>query len=60
LEEKVYTFWDYFGNAYGSYAGLRMGHFLLSRTPTAASLLPVSTLMYMGKNKRSCFGIELN
>ena len=30
-EEKIYTFWDYFRNAYGRDAGLRIDHFLLSR-----------------------------
>lgn len=29
-EEKVYTFWDYFRNAFGRNAGLRIDHFLLS------------------------------
>ena len=29
-EEQVYTFWDYFRNAYGRDAGLRIDHFLLS------------------------------
>jgi exodeoxyribonuclease-3 len=28
-EEKIYTFWDYFRNAYGRGAGLRIDHFLL-------------------------------
>lgn len=28
--EAVYTFWDYFRNAYGRNAGLRIDHFLLS------------------------------
>jgi exodeoxyribonuclease III len=28
-EEKIYTFWDYFRNAYGRDAGLRIDHFLL-------------------------------
>lgn len=28
--ETVYTFWDYFRNAYGRNAGLRIDHFLLS------------------------------
>ena len=27
---KIYTFWDYFRNAYGRDAGLRIDHFLLS------------------------------
>ncbi len=29
-EEKIYTFYDYFRNAYGRDAGLRIDHFLLS------------------------------
>jgi exodeoxyribonuclease-3 len=29
-EEIIYTFWDYFRNAYGRNAGLRIDHFLLS------------------------------
>jgi exodeoxyribonuclease-3 len=35
--EKIYTFWDYFRNAYGRDAGLRIDHFLLS--PQAEKLL---------------------
>lgn len=29
-KEKIYTFWDYFRNAYARNAGLRIDHFLLS------------------------------
>ena len=29
-DERIYTFWDYFRNAYGRNAGLRLDHFLLS------------------------------
>ena len=29
--ERIYTFWDYFRNAYSRNAGLRIDHFLLSR-----------------------------
>lgn len=29
-DEAIYTFWDYFRNAYGRDAGLRIDHFLLS------------------------------
>lgn len=36
-EEVIYTFWDYFRNAYGRNAGLRIDHFLL--TPDLASKL---------------------
>ncbi|HVU98386.1 MAG TPA: exodeoxyribonuclease III [Puia sp.] len=35
--ETIYTFWDYFRNAYGRNAGLRIDHFLLS--PTVAKRL---------------------
>lgn len=31
-DQKIYTFWDYFRNAYGRDAGLRIDHFLLSPT----------------------------
>jgi exodeoxyribonuclease-3 len=31
-EQIIYTFWDYFRNAYGRNAGLRIDHFLLSPT----------------------------
>jgi exodeoxyribonuclease-3 len=30
--ERIYTFWDYFRNAYGRDAGLRLDHFLLNKT----------------------------
>ena len=33
--EKIYTFWDYFRNAYGRDAGLRIDHFLLAPTVKA-------------------------
>lgn len=29
--ERIYTFWDYFRNAYGRDAGLRIDHFLLNK-----------------------------
>jgi exodeoxyribonuclease-3 len=29
-DERIYTFWDYFRNAFGRDAGLRLDHFLLS------------------------------
>jgi exodeoxyribonuclease III len=37
-DEKIYTFWDYFRDAYGRDAGLRIDHFLLS-PPLAKRLL---------------------
>ena len=36
-DEKIYTFWDYFRNAYGRDAGLRIDHLLLN--PAATSRL---------------------
>jgi exodeoxyribonuclease III len=33
-KEVIYTFWDYFRNAYGRNAGLRIDHFLLSPSLT--------------------------
>ena len=36
-DERIYTFWDYFRNAWGRDAGLRIDHFLLS--PSLASRL---------------------
>jgi len=32
MDETIYTFWDYFRNAYGRDAGLRIDHLLLSPT----------------------------
>lgn len=40
--EKIYTFYDYFRNAYGRDAGLRIDHFLLS--PTLAERLEAATV----------------
>ncbi|MDO7841940.1 exodeoxyribonuclease III [Sphingomonas immobilis] len=34
-DETIYTFWDYFRNAYGRNAGLRIDHLLLSPSLTA-------------------------
>jgi exodeoxyribonuclease-3 len=36
-DERIYTFWDYFRNAFGRNAGLRIDHLLLS--PTVAERL---------------------
>jgi exodeoxyribonuclease-3 len=36
-EEKIYTYWDYFRNAFGRDAGLRIDHLLLN--PAAAPRL---------------------
>ncbi|ARP98749.1 exodeoxyribonuclease III [Pseudorhodoplanes sinuspersici] len=36
-DERIYTFWDYFRNAFGRNAGLRLDHFLLS--PSVAKRL---------------------
>ena len=36
-DERIYTFWDYFRNAYGRDAGLRIDHLLLSPAVAGAS-----------------------
>ena len=36
-DERIYTFWDYFRNAWGRNAGLRLDHLLLS--PSVAGRL---------------------
>jgi exodeoxyribonuclease-3 len=36
-DEAIYTFWDYFHNAYARNAGIRIGHFLLN-APAAKML----------------------
>ena len=38
--ERIYTFWDYFRNAWGRDAGLRIDHLLLS--PSLASRLAIA------------------
>jgi exodeoxyribonuclease III len=40
--ERIYTFWDYFRNAYGRNAGLRIDHFLLNKK--AAPRLQAATV----------------
>ena len=40
--ERIYTFWDYFRNAYGRDAGLRIDHLLLS--PALASVLKAANV----------------
>ena len=39
-DEPIYTFWDYFRNAWGRNAGLRIDHFLLN--PAVAKRLPAA------------------
>jgi exodeoxyribonuclease III len=41
-DEKIYTFWDYFRNAYGRDAGLRIDHLLLS--PSVAKRLTAANV----------------
>lgn len=45
-EETIYTFWDYFRNAYGRNAGLRIDHFLLS-PPLQSRLLAAGVDRYV-------------
>ena len=37
--ERIYTFWDYFRNAWGRNAGLRLDHLLLSKRRRASTLV---------------------
>ncbi|MYM34784.1 exodeoxyribonuclease III [Duganella sp. FT94W] len=46
-DEKIYTFWDYFRNAYGRDAGLRIDHLLLS-----PSLAPTLTKAEVDRHVR--------
>lgn len=46
-DEKIYTFWDYFRNAYGRDAGLRIDHLLLS-----PSLAPTLTKAEVDRDVR--------
>lgn len=51
--ERIYTFWDYFRNAYGRDAGLRIDHLLLS--PKVARRLKAAGVdrIYRGREKAS-------
>ena len=51
--ERIYTFWDYFRNAYGRDAGLRIDHLLLS--PSLAPRLTAAGVdkAYRGREKAS-------
>jgi len=51
--ERIYTFWDYFRNAYGRDAGLRIDHLLLS--PLVARRLEAAGVdrAYRGREKAS-------
>ncbi|THD61427.1 exodeoxyribonuclease III [Phenylobacterium sp.] len=51
--ERIYTFWDYFRNAYGRDAGLRIDHLLLS--PTIAKRLVAADVdrEFRGREKAS-------
>jgi exodeoxyribonuclease-3 len=46
--ETIYTFWDYFRNAYGRNAGLRIDHFLLNPKLDKRLFLRVWIIMYVG------------
>jgi exodeoxyribonuclease-3 len=62
-EDKIYTFWDYFRNAYGRDAGLRIDHFLLSPQLSSRLLAAGVDKMVRGWGKTSDHGpvwIELS
>ena len=52
-DERIYTFWDYFRNAFGRDAGLRIDHFLLS--PALAKRLEAAGVdrEFRGREKAS-------
>lgn len=58
--EIIYTFWDYFRNAYSRNAGLRIDHFLLN--PAVVKRLQKAEvdkhIRGWGENKRSCTGVD--
>lgn len=61
-DERLYTFWDYFRNAWGRDAGLRLDHLLLS--PSVAPRLVQgrgrSRGSRLGKGERSCARLDRN
>ena len=52
-DETIYTFWDYFRNAYGRNAGLRIDHFLLAQTSARASLMQKWTATFVVGKKQA-------
>ena len=51
--ERIYTFWDYFRNAYARDAGLRIDHLLLSPASPAALKPPRSTVTFAVGTRRA-------
>ncbi len=57
--ETIYTFWDYFRNAYGRDAGLRIDHFLLSNElKDRLKAGGVDRHVRLGKDQRPCPGVD--
>ena len=58
--ERIYTFWDYFRNAYARDAGLRIDHLLLS--PSVAPRLTAAGVdrarARLGESERPCAGLD--
>ena len=52
-DQVVYTFWDYFRNAYGRNAGLRIDHLLLSPARQGVSSVRALTETVRGRDKPS-------
>ncbi len=52
-DETIYTFWDYFRNAYGRNAGLRIDHFLLTPQVSNRLVLPVSIMLYVAGKRQA-------
>ena len=51
--ERIYTFWDYFRNAYARDAGLRIDHLLLSPSVAARLKAPASTATCAAGKRRA-------
>ena len=52
-DERIYTFWKYFRNAFARDAGLRIDHLLLSPIPCRAAWLPPGSTAMCGPAKAS-------
>jgi len=55
--ERIYTFWDYFRNAWGRNAGLRIDHLLLSLAKGLKAADVSRHVRGWEKSERSCAGL---
>jgi exonuclease III len=58
-DERIYTFWDYFRNAYARNAGLRIDHLLLTADlANAQARRSGQGSPRLGENQRPCAGVD--